>query len=85
MFLTEKEAAARLQCDPRTVRRLVVSGRLRAVDLGTTRRNLRIDPDALNAILPPPADPPVMPPPTYHRGPRSLPPAASTQAYLPSV
>ena len=38
MFLTEAEAAHTLRIDRRTLRRLIESGRLRALNVGTGRR-----------------------------------------------
>lgn len=51
MLLTEEQAAAELQVDRRTVRRLIESGRLHAIDVGGGRRShYRIHPDALRDI-----------------------------------
>lgn len=53
MLLTEREAAAVVQIDRRTLRRLIQSGRLRAVDIGSgKRRYYRIDPSDLRRIAP---------------------------------
>ena len=55
VFLTEGEAAMALRVDKRTVRRLIVSHRLRAVDLGTGRKRhrYRIDASELKAVADP--------------------------------
>ena len=45
ILLTEAQAAAALQVDKRTLRRLIESGRLKAVDISSGfRRHYRIDP-----------------------------------------
>src|ERR1700690_3890400 len=55
VFLTEDEAAMALRVDKRTVRRLIVSQRLRAVDLGSggKRHHYRIDASELKAVADP--------------------------------
>lgn len=47
--LTYKSVAERLECSPRTVRRLVAAGRLPVVRL--TRDLPRVPEDALNALI----------------------------------
>jgi excisionase family DNA binding protein len=86
MLLTERQAAEMLQCDQRVIRRLILSGRLTAIDLGTSRHQFRIDPEALKAILPI-GDTPVTLKSTHprRRCRRSLAPSGATEAFLPSV
>ena|SRR5687768_2232188 len=51
MLLTEAQAAAELQIDKRTLRKLILSGRLRAVDVGSGgRRHFRIAREDLREI-----------------------------------
>jgi len=58
MFLTEAEAAHTLRIDRRTLRRLIESGRLRALNVGTgRRRHYRIaeaDLSEVSSAQPPP-------------------------------
>jgi len=54
MLLTEKQAAQQLQIDRRTLRKLIDSGRLKAINVGGgTRRHYRVHPDALGEITSP--------------------------------
>lgn len=54
MMLTESQAAELIQVDKRTIRRLVQTGRLRAINIGCgSRVHYRIDPEDLRQILPP--------------------------------
>jgi excisionase family DNA binding protein len=54
-LLTERQAAESAQVDRRTLRRLIDTGRLRALDLGNGRRRcIRIHADDLKNIQPPP-------------------------------
>jgi excisionase family DNA binding protein len=53
MLLTEKQAADELQIDRRTLRKLIESGRLQAVNVGGAhRKHYRVHPDALKEIIP---------------------------------
>ena len=87
MLLTEAQAAREAQVDRRTIRRLIVEGRLRAADFGSgKRRHFRIDPADLRAIAPLPTSPAAPMPPRSsrrRRGQSSSP--APLAAYLPSV
>src|SRR4051794_9343126 len=57
-LLTERQAAEEARVDPRTIRRLIREGRLRALDFGGgTRHRCRIDPADLKAVRPPDANP----------------------------
>lgn len=84
MLLTEIQAARELQTDKKTVRRLIETGRLKAVDVGGgKRRHYRIDPAELRAIAPASRIDPRTPPTCRRRRRLSLP--QSVAAYLPSV
>ena len=87
MLLTESQAAREAQVDKRTLRRLILAGRLRASDFGTRgRRFFRIDPDDLKKVLSQPSvsatpTPPL--PPSRRR--RRAASSSSLAAFLPSV
>ena len=89
MLLTETQAAAEAQVDKRTIRRLIQSGRLKAIDVGCGgRRHYRIDPDDLRRIqsavkAAAPLTPPL--PALRHRRRRASSAPSSIAAYLPSV
>ena len=52
-LLTESQAAAAAQVDKRTIRRLIETGRLRALDFGSGKRHhYRINPAELQAVQP---------------------------------
>lgn len=50
-LLLAYEAAEILRVGPRTLRRLVVAGELRVVNVGTGARTVRIDPDSVRAFI----------------------------------
>lgn len=53
MLMTEKQAAEKLQIDRRTLRKLIESDRLQAINVGGSgRKHYRIHPDALKEIVP---------------------------------
>ena len=86
MLLTEQQAAAELQIDRRTVRKLIRSERLRAIDVGGGKRHcFRIDPDDLRSISGPEERGPVVP--QLVRAPRCRQPSpsASVSSYLPNA
>lgn len=86
MWLVESEAARELRIDRRTLRKLIQSGRLRAVDVGSGSRHIyRINPDDLREITAPfpPAETSMPHPRPVHRR-RSAAPA-SLASFLPSV
>lgn len=87
MLLTETQAAREAQVDKRTVRRLIETGRLKAVDFGSGKRHhYRIDPADLKGIAAGPVEtgadrlPPVR---RQHRQPTA--PVGTVAAYLPSA
>ena len=85
MLLTEKQAAAELQIDRRTLRRLIESGRLRAIDVGGgLRRHYRIAPAELVAIANAEATN-VTPYPEVRVQSRRSSSRASIASYLPTV
>jgi excisionase family DNA binding protein len=52
-LLTESQAADAAQVDKRTIRRLIETGRLRALDFGSGKRHhYRIDPVELHEVQP---------------------------------
>jgi len=58
MFLTERQAASEAGVDKRTIRRLILKGRLHAQDFGTgSRHHFRIDPADLKDLKPLDNDP----------------------------
>jgi excisionase family DNA binding protein len=80
-LLTESQAAAAAQVDKRTIRRLIQTGRLRALDFGSGKRHhYRIDPAELYSVQPVVEKTPITPP-----SPRRLrhQPPCSLSAYLP--
>jgi len=82
-LLTESQAAAAAQVDKRTIRRLIKTGRLRAVDFGSGKRHhYRINLTELHAVQPVVEKRPITPPPHRRRRPRSV---ASLAAYLPTA
>ena len=86
MLLTEKQAAVELQIDIRTVRRLINSQRLRAIDVGSgKRRSFRIDPADIRLISSHQDSPPVQLSPVRVSRRRRLPQAISVSSYLPTV
>lgn len=85
MLLTEAQAAREAQVDRRTIRRLIVDGRLRAADFGSKKRHyFRIDPADLRAITPLPTPPPT-PPRCSRRRRRQFSSPAPLTSYLPTV
>jgi excisionase family DNA binding protein len=88
MLLTERQAADELQIDRRTLRKLIESGRLQAINVGGAhRKHYRVHPDALKAIVPDsPSDTIKVTQRRTHRHSR-LRQASSTsaQSYLPTV
>ena len=86
MFLTEAEAATEIRADKKTVRKLILSGRLRAIDVGSRgRRHFRIDPSDLKEIAPAEHQKAPLPPPISRRRRRPTVQANSVAAYLPSA
>jgi len=84
MLLTEAQAARELQVDKRTLRRLIESGRLRAVDIGSGRRRYhRIDLKDLKSIAPAPGQVGDVTPRSQHG--RRTASSNSVAAYLPSA
>jgi excisionase family DNA binding protein len=82
-LLTESQAAAAAQVDKRTIRRLIETGRLQALDFGSGKRHhYRIDPAELHAVQPV-VDKPAITPPLPRR--RRQQPLCSLSAYLPTV
>jgi excisionase family DNA binding protein len=84
-LLTEAEAARIIAADKRTIRKLINTGRLKAVDIGSSRHHYRIDPADLKTIVSVQSPSTHFLPPAHirrrHR--RSVP--ASVSAYLPNV
>lgn len=56
MLLTEVQAAREAQVDRRVIRKLIESGRLKAIDFGCRRHRYRIEPSELTRIKAPVAD-----------------------------
>lgn len=83
MLLTEIEAAQFAKVDRRTIRKLITSGRLRALDFGTGRRRYRVALADLQAISPAPAR--AVPVETLRKRHRRVPSIPSTSTYLPSA
>jgi excisionase family DNA binding protein len=82
-LLTESQAAAAAQVDKRTIRRLIETGRLHALDFGSgKRRHYRINPAELHAVQPVVGKTPITPPP--HRR-RQHPSRSSLAGYLPTA
>jgi excisionase family DNA binding protein len=86
MLITEAQAATEAQVDKRTVRRLIETGRLKAIDFGSKRRHYRIDPEDLKSISAAPDGqaPEPLPPAVRRRG-RLMALPKSVTAALPSV
>jgi hypothetical protein len=71
--------------DKKTVRRLIETGRLRAIDFGSGRRHhYRIDPDDLRTVATAFSNAPTTSP-TCRRPRRRVASSNSADAYLPSV
>ena len=86
MLLTEAQAARETQVDKRTVRRLIATGRLKAVDFGSgKRRHYRIDPADLKAIAASPFEAKSGNIPQARRRRQTTQPGITVAAYLPSV
>jgi hypothetical protein len=84
MLLTESQAAEFAQVDRRTLRHLIVTGRLRAIDFGNgKRRCFRIDPEDIGRVAA--ATPLVTPPPLHRRRRRRVSSEAPMVSFLPSV
>lgn len=82
-LLTENQAADVAQVDKRTIRRLIETGRLRALDFGSGRRHhYRIDLAELHAVQPVAKKPIIMTP--HNRRRRHL-PLPSLAVYLPTA
>ena len=86
-LLNEKQAADVAGVSPKTIRRLIETGRLKASDFGTGRHhNYRIHPDDLALVergTPIPSEPPMlMPPDRSNRRRRQV---SSAAAFLPRV
>jgi len=87
MLISLSEAAREAKVDRRTIRRLIQSGRLRALDFGNgTRRLYRIDPADLRAItsksIPTAPPTPISQPRRRRRRSASSP---SVSQFLPSI
>lgn len=86
MLLTETQAAKMLQVDRRTVRKLICSERLHAVDVGGGKRRVfRIDPADLRSISGPEALGSVQPTVFRAARRRHLPSTVSVSSYLPNA
>jgi excisionase family DNA binding protein len=84
MYLNETKVSAILGINKKTVRRLIESGRLRAVDVGSSRHCYRIDPEDLKNISPAKPLASSMPPPARRRF-RRQGVNEIVQSFLPSV
>lgn len=83
MYYTEEQAASQLGVNKKTVRALIVAGRLRAIDVGSRRHCYRVHPDDLKNISP--AGPAVTTPPPARRRFRRQGATEGVQSFLPSA